>query len=957
MAKKIHQIAKELGIKSKDLVARCEVEGIPNITNHMSSVSAGLEQTIHSWYAGADEDVQEESAEESGALTAVAARTTKKAAKKIRATAKKKTVTQHVEEEADEVAAMAKALEETRKIAKKGAGESSEEVIRRVEAQTATTEPAVTPTAPAVPAAPQETPAIEESEAFTSAAGSLDAAASAPSAEAEPTEAAASAEQASESTQAPTAAAERRRAMAVPNVPKRPKDVTPAGPMIGEVQSPAKLSGPKVVRIEEAEVVDRPRRRPLGEGGPGRGPGGPMGPMDAPPSGGDVSRRNTRRKTRSGRDGRSASADGPSGDRPARSRNWGQQDLLEREERLRGAHGYIKTVRRDASRADHGGEKAKTAAQVGGVVKIQEPFSIKELSSATGVQVNQIIRAMMKKGIMQANPNAGMPTELAIELMLDQNIELEVEEKKTAVDVVTQEFEDRETMDLQSRAPVVAILGHVDHGKTSLLDAIRHTTVAAGEAGGITQHTSAFRINVRAGDDDKTIVFLDTPGHEAFTAMRARGAQITDIVVLVVAADDGLMPQTIESINHAKAAEVPIVIALNKIDKPEATDNNLQRIYGQLAEYDLSPVEWGGKTEVVKTSATKKIGIQDLLDTLDFQAQLMDLKADAAGPARGTVIEARMVEGRGAVANVLIQDGRIKVGDFIVIGRAYGRVRDMTDDRGKRLKEAGPSTPLEISGLNMVPDAGDRCYVVSSLRKAEEAAAQRVSQERERALAAPKVTLDNIFTQMKGAERKDLNLVVKADVQGSVETLKHSLEEISTDELNIRVLHAAVGGITESDVILAEASGAIVLGFHVISSSRARELADNKHVELRTYQVIYELLDDVRQAASGLLAPEIREEVLGHAAVREVFKITKVGMIAGCYVTDGTIERNAKIRVTRNDIVVENNRTLEQLKRFKDDAKEVRSGQECGMKIEGYDDIKAGDILECYRMIEVSRKI
>ncbi|MCC6909243.1 MAG: translation initiation factor IF-2 [Phycisphaerales bacterium] len=938
MAKKIHQIAKELGIKSKDLVERCEAEGIPNITNHMSTVSAGLEQTIHSWYAGgSDEDEVVETAEDAGALTAVAARTAKKAAKKVRATARKKLASQPVEETADESAAMARALEETRKIAKKGSAETSEEVIRRVEAQTASTEPSHAP----APMAPSEEMPAEQREAPMEAPGSLAAAASAavPSAPAQA-----------------EAGADRRRGVAVPNVPKRPQQVTPAGPMLGEVQSPAKLSGPKVVRIEEAEVVDRPRRRTLGEGPGGRGPMAPAGPMDGPPTG-DVSRRNTRRKNRSGREGRSASADGPSGDRPARSRNWGQQDLLEREERLRGAHGYIKTVRRDASKSDHGGEKAKTAAQVGGLVKIHEPFSIKDLSAATGVQVNQIIRAMMKKGIMQANPNAGMPTDLAVELMMEHNIELDVEEKRSAVDVVTQEFEQRETVDLQPRAPVVAILGHVDHGKTSLLDAIRQTNVAAGEAGGITQHTSAFRISVRAGDDDKTVVFLDTPGHEAFTAMRARGAQITDIVVLVVAADDGLMPQTIESINHAKAAEVPIVVALNKIDKSEATDSNIQRIYGQLAEYELSPVEWGGKTEVIKTSATKKIGIQDLLDTLDFQAQLMELKADAAGPARGTVIEARMVEGRGAVANVLIQDGRIKVGDFIVIGRAYGRVRDMTDDRGKRLKEAGPSTPLEISGINQVPDAGDRCYVVSSLRKAEEAAEQRVAQERERALAAPKVTLDNIFTQMKGAERKDLNLVVKADVQGSVETLRRSLEDISTDELQIRVLHAAVGGITESDVLLAEASGAIVLGFHVIASSRARELAENKDVELRTYQVIYELLDDVRKAASGLLAPEIREEVLGHATVREVFKITKVGMVAGCYVTDGTIERNAKVRVTRDGIVVENNRVLEQLKRFKDDAREVRSGQECGMKIEGYDDIKPGDVLECYRMIEVSRKI
>ncbi len=937
MAKKIHQIAKELGIKSKDLVTRCAAEGIPNIVNHMSTVSAGLEETIQSWYSAAASVESAEPEGEAGALTAVAARTVRKAAKKVHATATKKKVSQQTEE-IDESAAIQKALEETRKIAKKGAAESSDEVMQRVAAQSAVAEPAA-----AEPIAAERIPTSGQ-------AATLAAVAEA----ATPTQA----DAAAAAAPAPEAAAgtgrARRRAVAVPNVPKRPNEVAPAGPMLGDVQSPARLSGPKVVRIEEAEIIARPKRRPgpepVGRGGPGFPP-----PTDLS-AGGEVSRRNTRRKNRSGREGRSATADGP-GERPTRMRNWGQQDLLEREERLRGSHGYIKTVRRDATRADHGGEKAKTAVETGGVVRIQEPFTIKDLSAATGVQVNQIIRGMMKKGIMQANPNAGLPVELAVDLMLEHNIELDVEEKKSAVDVLTEEFEKREAVDVQPRAPVVTILGHVDHGKTSLLDAIRQTNVAAGEAGGITQHTSAFRISVRAGDDEKTIVFLDTPGHEAFTAMRARGAQITDIVVLVVAADDGLMPQTIESINHAKAAGVPIIVALNKIDKPEATEGNLQRIYGQLAEYELSPVEWGGKTEVVKTSATKRIGIQDLLDTIDFQAQLMELKADASGPARGTVIEARMVEGRGAVANVLIQHGRIKIGDFIVIGRAYGRVRDMVDDRGQRLKEAGPSTPLEISGIDTVPDAGDRCYVVSSLRKAEEAASQRLAAERERALAAPKVTLENIFTQMKGAERKDLNLVVKADVQGSVETLKRSLEEISTDELQVRVLHAAVGGINESDVLLAETSDAIVLGFHVIASARARELAEARDVEIRNYQIIYELLDDVRKAASGLLAPEIREDVLGHATVREVFRISKVGMIAGCYVTDGTIERNARIRVTRADIVIENNRVLEQLKRFKDDVKEVRSGQECGMKIEGYDDIKPGDVLECYRMVEVSRRI
>jgi translation initiation factor IF-2 len=333
----------------------------------------------------------------------------------------------------------------------------------------------------------------------------------------------------------------------------------------------------------------------------------------------------------------------------------------------------------------------------------------------------------------------------------------------------------------------------------------------------------------------------------------------------------------------------------------------------------------------------------------------MELKADPDCNGRGTVIEARMVDGRGPVANVLVQEGTINIGDFIVIGRAFGKVRDIKDDRGKSLEQAGPSTPIEVAGLSAVPDAGDRCYIVDSLKKAEQVATQRVTAEREQGLAAPKVTLDNIFTQIAGSDRKQLNLVVKADVQGSVETLKASLENLTTSELTIRVLHAGVGGISESDVLLAEASGAIILGFHVIASARARELADQKNAEIRTYQVIYELLEDVRKAAAGLLDPELREEVLGHAVVRDVFKISKVGMIAGCYVTDGSIERNAKIRVTRNDIVIENNRTLEQLKRFKDDAKEVKSGQECGMKIDGYDDIKVGDILECYRVTSIQR--
>ncbi|HBS29931.1 MAG TPA: translation initiation factor IF-2, partial [Phycisphaerales bacterium] len=461
----------------------------------------------------------------------------------------------------------------------------------------------------------------------------------------------------------------------------------------------------------------------------------------------------------------------------------------------------------------------------------------------------------------------------------------------------------------------------VDHGKTSLLDKIRNTNIAAGEAGGITQSTRAFRVPVHLGDENKAICFLDTPGHQAFSEMRARGANMTDIVVLVVSAADGVMPQTIESINHAKAAKVPVVVALNKIDLPSVTDAQVQKIFARLAEHEISPAEWGGSTEVVRTSAITGQGMQELLETLDYQAQLLELKADFEGPAQGTVIEAKVEEGRGAVANLLVQEGRLKVGDVIVCGRAYGRIRDIIDDRGNRIKEALPSTPVLVSGLSELPDAGDKFFIAKDLREAQSAAELRLQQERERELATPKVTLDSMFAQMKQGDLKELLIVLKADVQGSVDVIRNSVEQISTDEVKVRVLHAAVGGISESDVTLAAASGAVILGFNVIPSGKARGLAEGKKVEIRSYQVIYDIVDDMRSAAEGLLAPELRQDVLGHAEVRAVFKVTRVGAIAGCYVTDGTIERNALIRVTRNGIVIENDRVLEQLKRFKDDAK------------------------------------
>ena len=512
-------------------------------------------------------------------------------------------------------------------------------------------------------------------------------------------------------------------------------------------------------------------------------------------------------------------------------------------------------------------------------------------------------------------------------------------------------------MGKRPRTPVVTILGHVDHGKTSLLDQIRSANVAAGEAGGITQATSAFRVPVKVADAERSITFIDTPGHEAFTEMRSRGAQVTDVVVLVVAADDGVMPQTVESISHAKAAEVPIVVALNKIDKPEATDSNIQRILGQLAENGLNPVEWGGDTEVMRISALKNEGITELLEIIDYQAQLLELKADFGGPASGTVIEAQLEEGRGAVARLLVQHGTLAKGSFVVVGRAYGRVRDIVDDRGQRIKEAGPSSPIAVSGINEVPDAGDKFYVVKSLREAEAAAQERRDQEREKNLAQEKVTLDNIFEKLSEAGRKELPLVVKADVQGSLETLRATLSKIGSEEVVVAVKHSAVGGVNESDIALAEAAGAIVLGFNVTAPAKARKAAEAKGVDVRFYDVIYDLTDDVTRAAEGLLEPELKLEVLGHAEVREVFKISKVGMVAGCYVTDGVIERAAQIRVTRDDIVVEKDRRLEQLKRFKDDAKSVNAGQECGMLIDGYDDIKPGDVLECYKTLEVRRTL
>lgn len=929
MARRVFDIAKEIGVPAKVIVAKCRAEGISEsiIKGHMSTVSAGLEATIREWFTAGANATAVETAQKVD-LEAVRVKPKRSAKKKAEGTSP-----EEVGEGPSGEAGTAVAEPPTARRAGRRPAQLPEE-----EPPEPAPEPMPEPVAPAAPA-PETEP--EPAPVVTEAPKKAPRVAAKAPPEPPPEESVQSAPM---------------------NVPSRPKVVAPAGPKLQQ-QTPVKLAGPKVVRVEAPEVVaaPRPRRTAPGEGPMIPAARGPRGGAGVPVTTEEDHSRSPRRGSQSKR--RSTGTNVPDR-RKGRSDDWigtgtgifSEQDLIEREARVLRAGGFLKKRRQDLRRQEGTpAERAAMPAEVGGRVPIAAPFTIKDLSAATGVKGAEIVKKLFLQGVM-ATINSGIEPEKASEIMLDYNIELEVTEAKTAEQQI-EDFERRDLVDERARGPVVTILGHVDHGKTSLLDKIRNTNVAAGEAGGITQATSAFRVPVKVGKDMKSVVFLDTPGHAAFTAMRSRGARMTDVVVLVVSAPEGVMPQTIESISHAKAAEVPIVVALNKIDRPDATEGAIQKTLGQLAEAGLNPVQWGGDTEVVKTSATTGTGLQELLETLDYQAQLLELKADFGGPARGTVIESRMEEGRGSVANLLVQDGALKVGDFVVAGRAFGRVRDITDDRGEKLKEANPPMPVQISGLDELPDAGDRFYVVDSLKVAQEAAEQRRQREREAQLAQPKLTLDTLFTQIAEKDVKEIRVVIKADVQGSVDVLKHEVERVGTEEVKVRALHAAVGGITDSDVLLADASRAIIIGFNVIPSGKARQLAEQKGVEIRTYQVIYDITDDLRKAAEGMLTPELRQEVLGHAEVRKVFRISKVGAVAGCYVTDGTVQRDALIRVTRNDVVVENDRRLEQLKRVKDDAKEVRAGMECGMKIAGYDDIKEGDILECYKQVEVKRTL
>jgi translation initiation factor IF-2 len=729
-----------------------------------------------------------------------------------------------------------------------------------------------------------------------------------------------------------------------------PKPIMPAGPRL-EKPAPARLSGPRVVRVEAPDVLSpvRPKSTPkydaskgeLPKVEPGEEEGGPR---KAGKSGRKLSKRHKDQPYRHRTDVKDT--EGVKTLKPGGQRR--QRDIEERRARLDAAGGEglrLRPLRKLASKLHPAAAPARPVKVV-----VTEPITVKDLSATLAVKSADIISKLIQQGTM-ATANQTISKESAEMIALEFGTELVVERKKMLEEQIRAEFEQRARTDLKKRSVVATMLGHVDHGKTSLLDKIRSTKVAAGEAGGITQHIGAYQVSW----SNKSVTFLDTPGHEAFTAMRARGANMTDVVVLVVAANDGVMPQTIEAIHHATAANVPVIVALNKIDLPGLDTN---RVYAQLAEHGLLPVEWGGQTEVVKTSAVTGEGINDLLEHLDYVAELLELKADDTIPATGWVVEAKMSPSKGVIATLLIKEGQLNKGDIVLAGCAYGRVKSLKSSYGKSIKTATSSMPVEVSGLNTVPMAGDRFYRLDDVNKAKAAAEENRSLSRESSLARrTQVTLDNLFSQIAAGNVKELNIIIRADVQGSVDVLTKYLSELSTAEVKIKILHASTGGITEGDVVLAEASNAIIIGFNVIADEHIAKLAETKGVDIRFYTIIYRITEDLQKSMVGLLEPEEQEKALGRAVVRNIFKVSKVGTVAGCYVSDGLARKNAKVRLIRNNIIINNDLSIESLKHFKDDVREVKAGLECGIKLAKFDDVKVDDVLDFYEIVKIARKL
>ena len=619
-----------------------------------------------------------------------------------------------------------------------------------------------------------------------------------------------------------------------------------------------------------------------------------------------------------------------------------KKDYWEEEEYSR-----IKRLRTGKTSSQKKQEQSAKVPERKKAIIMGELISVKELSEKIGVSVPEIMKKLMSLGIL-ATINQDLDYDTAALISAEFGIQLDKRVVKSFEEILEDEDFEDDPSSLQPRPPIVTVMGHVDHGKTSLLDAIRNSKVTAQEAGGITQHIGAYTVNV----DNRLITFLDTPGHEAFTSMRARGAQVTDIAILVVAANDGVMPQTVEAINHAKEAGVPIIVAINKID---VTGANPERVKQELTEHGLLVEEWGGDTIAVPVSALRNEGIDTLLEMVLLVAEMQELKANPNRLAKGTIVEAELDKGRGPVATVLVQKGTLRVGDSIVAGTAYGRVRAMMDHTGRRLKKAGPSTPVQVLGLTEVSEAGDILYCVEDDKLAKQVSEERKGKIRELQIkASSKVSLDDLFSKIKEGEVKDLNLIIKADVQGSAEALKQSLERLSNEEVRIRTIHAGVGAINESDVMLATASNAIIIGFNVRPSPGASDLANREEIDIRLYRVIYNAIEDIEAAMKGMLDPEYKEVVLGHAEVREIFRVPGAGIVAGSYVTDGKIIRNADARIVRNGIVIYEGK-IDSLRRFKDDVREVAAGYECGISLQNFNDIKEEDVIEVSIQEEIKR--
>lgn len=962
---RVSVLAKELGIDNKVILEKCRQEGLGDkVLNHSSNLALGLAETIREWKeSGAlDELIQRFSAESD--TTAKKKKKTVVKKKKAEDEEPSESVSESTDAASDEVDVSTEPseeksaeLQEQKPLFEAEEGQTTAPVETSPSPAPPVAEDAVTPpvaaetslTPPSLESATESSvqPVAAEPEVKPAPVAQVPSTPAMPSAPSAPPVAVAPKTFGSSHGSRPTVKLESRSG---PAKIEKPKPVVQPF-----VPRKAELQGPKVIREEKPDIVATPRKRSPAAGGPqerataigipqpaDRGGRGVRGVRIAD----DDEETDIKKGAKKvGGGARRRGPDGRRGEADEKLREFTEQDLKDRADRILAASAMRQATDRHLTKTEARGTHVQTRslAQRGGVLEIEEPITVRSLSAELGVKSNEIIAKLMKQGVF-ATVNQSLDFDAAALIALQYNVELKVKAKPSLEDELLAEFNNREIKpeNLVPRPPVVTILGHVDHGKTSLLDKIRSANVAAGESGGITQHIAAWQVKT----GDKQVTFIDTPGHQAFTAMRARGANMTDVVVLVVSAAEGVQPQTVESINHAKAAGVPIIVALNKIDRDDA---NPQMVLGQLAANGLNPSEWGGDTEVVKTSAITGQGIDELIEVLDYQTQLRELKADPTGPARGTVIESRMDPGLGPVATVLVQDGTLKVGDVVLAGIGWGRIRSILNDQMKPIPTAGPSTPVVISGLSELPQAGDKFYVVNSLDRARAIAQERVDRSRAQQLAdKTKVSLESLYGQMKDQAVKTINLIIKADVQGSVETLQKTVTDQNTDEVRVKVIHAAVGPITESDVELADASNAVIIGFHVVPDEAARAMAEQRRIEIRTYRVIYEIFDDLKKALSGMLEPEVREKLHGHAEVRQVFKVSRLGNIAGCYVTDGHIQRGSKIRLVREGRIITEDLAIESLKRLKDDVKEVKSGLECGIKLVGYDDIKVGDVFEAY---------